>query len=83
MFQNDGYMVIMSGEDSIDHKKRHDVVKIMREIVGLKTIIGVYVKEVCYTNYDVETALKNTMQLAELAENPPTPDGLDWLIIVK
>ena len=78
-----GVILVMPGEDSIDHEKRHEAVDWLRSF-DLETIVGVYAKRIKYNeNEEPETMLKVNRQMTEMIEDPPTIDGLDYLIIVK
>ena len=79
-------LVMMAGDASVDHARRHQVVTVLREL-GMKTVVGIYAQQRRLTLRaflsDFKEAVRITKQLKILRRNPPTPDGLDYLLIAR
>ena len=80
-------IVVLSGNDSCDHKARHNAVT---EIVdrGAKNVVMVYVR--CFEGIDLDdisflpiSAQGPILQALALSERPPTPDGLAYLVTIS
>lgn len=71
-------LVNLSGDQSIDHAKRHEAVTELKK-VGVKILIGVYVKQ----RLAPPQTRRFNQQVANLLERPPTADGLNHLIIIS
>lgn len=77
-------LVEMSGNDSGDHNRRHWEVTTLRN-AGAKTVIGIYVKMrpiVRYAESANRMLPKLNEQIARLSKEPPTAEGLDYLIVI-
>ncbi|MBR5389278.1 hypothetical protein IK146_01830 [Candidatus Saccharibacteria bacterium] len=82
----DSILICMNGDDSASHVCRHNQVQ---ELADAKctNVVGIYVKtDPAWAGKDGmtrERALKYSTQSTNLKNNPPTPDGLDYLITVS
>lgn len=77
-------LVEMSGDDSGDHNRRHWEVTTLRN-AGAKTVIGVYVKDrpiVRHADSFLPPVTRFNEQVARLLKEPPTAEGLDYLIVI-
>lgn len=77
--------VELSGEDSANHWKRHEVVKMLKS-AGFKVVIGLYVKQEQIQPWSAalpEEIKKFNRQAAKLLGKPPTIYGLTNLIVVS
>ncbi len=80
----------LSAMESADHELRHECVKVMRRI-GARTVVGIYAKAELprkIPRRDLSDAVKqqrwhNERCISALRQQPPTPDGLDYLIVVS
>lgn len=73
---------IMDGESSCSHKRRHEMFTNLK-LAGAKTLIGVYVK--CPDNmdgYGEKQREELNRQFQRLRRNPPTAEGIDYLIVI-
>lgn len=78
-----GVIFVMPGDESIDHDIRHEAVEWLRSF-DLGTIVGVYARKATHDESEApEVMLETNRQLVKMIENPPTLDGLDYLITVK
>ena len=75
-------VTIMNGDDSAVHEKRHGVVKTMRNVLGMKTIAGIYVRKTRRSD-DIDLMMKSHDQMFKMIENPPTWTGCDFYITVS
>ena len=82
----DSILICMNGDNSASHECRHNQIQ---ELIDAKctNVIGIYVKtEPAWSGNDKiakEDALQYSQQSRALNNNPPTPDGLDYLITVS
>lgn len=78
-------LILLSGRFSARHKSRHKFVNMLYD-AGVKHVVLVYAKRE-YNGKMGQLALADmdqpAKQLMALAANPPTPDGIDYLITVK
>lgn len=79
-------LLILAGNASADHAKRHLAVKTLRDS-GMKTVIGVYVRSERpkFWEYlsDCKMSAQRANQFKKLTQNPPTAEGLDYLLEVN
>lgn len=81
-------LFVLSSMASSDHELRHEAVNVMRRI-GAKNIVGIYVKVKAPQPLPGRGFMgRRDLQLMktavrELEKNPPTADGLDYLIVVE
>lgn len=69
-------LVVFNGRASANHDERHQHVQALRE-TGAGSVIGFYVEsEYIYSTPD------SYKTYCDIKANPPTPDGLDYLIHV-
>jgi len=79
---------VLSSMESSDHQLRHECVKIMRT-VGAKTVVGIYAKVKGLPSLSARGFMaKSESELIRdtvrrLKRNPPTADGLDYLLVVS
>ena len=73
---------IMDSESSCSHKCRHEVFTGLKT-AGAKTLVGVYVKYPDNMDgYRAEKREQLERQFRRLRHNPPTPEGIDYLITI-
>lgn len=79
-------LVVLAGNDSINHAIRHNTVEALRRM-GAKVLIGVYVKQKpIYRESVIRPSGKSreyNSQVVALLRNPPTLDGFNQLITVS
>ena len=75
-------IVIMDGESSCSHKCRHEMFTKLKA-AGARTLVGVYVKWATTVHEgSTEQREQFARQVKKLRRNPPTADGIDYLLIV-
>ena len=79
-------LVVLTGDDSTDHAKRHHTVEALKRM-GAKALIGVYVKQKPIYRESVirpsGKCRKFNNQVVALLRTPPTLDGLNQLITIS
>ncbi len=82
-------LIVMSDESSSNHEQRHRIAMSLRGY-GLKSVVGIYAKVVdlksdsYYMKSETRARREEVRRcVAELKTNPPTADGLDYLLVVS
>lgn len=79
-------LVVMCGNSSGNHSERHRTVMALRGL-GAKSVVGFYAKHdpIKPSPYVTPTVIDSPFkrQVEALTADPPTADGLDYLIVVE
>ncbi len=73
---------LLNGDESCDHKKRHEAVMDLKKM-GMDKVVGIYAKVNPPDSDPREDDEAWKRQARELLNNPPTPDGLAFLITLS
>ena len=76
------FVLVLNGDESCDHKKRHESVMYLKKM-GMDKVVGIYAKVNPPDSDPREDEEAWKRQARELLNNPPTPDGLAFLITVS
>ena len=83
---NDSIGVIkLRGKAACEHKRREEFYGFLRED-GVKSIVGVYVKTIPFGRFGSEISPEQLVainQSSMLSANPPTADGLEYLVTIR
>ena len=79
--------VALNGEESSSHELRHELVKVMQN-AGAESVVGIFAKcempkPLPARGYFKKKTATLARQVTSLAECPPTPDGLTYLLVVN
>lgn len=78
-------LLVMSGESSGDHERRHQMITGLKS-KGMKSMVGIYAKASRVPIRPLMFRLEKVefnKQIATIEQNSPTTDGLDYLLVVS
>ena len=82
--------IVLSGGESCSHEARHEAVKWLKDVRDAKNVVGVHAKPIEHPlEEETQDGFTNILtrlierQKSELENNPPTADGLAYLITVS